>query len=446
MATTFADDMPARRWRSIHATGAAAVSGVGAKAFPLIVAVMCMFAFRDMLTGSLRYFLSLAHLGVVWFIPDLLSFLIFVYFAWVIGWQQRSPFAILLVLSFFVSTVLGLVFMQTNGFAAFSAVKLFLPFFVGAALAGRSVMELRWARWTLTAIFVASIIGLLISPHVEFPWIGQALDNFGQVKRVGKVWWSGEKIRYGGFAGESTMAAYMCIVPYILVHRQFSRLVNIALWIPIYSALQISTSKTALITFIAFVAYYLYFEFMKGNRLTAARKIAALSFATVFIPFILMIFLGGFDLTSIDPTLFSMQDRISRTWVFPFTWLSENFPVGLIAGCGMGCFTYPMGYTSMAELLVPVDNFYVATYIMMGAPFIVLVIGMVMGVRKNTHHDKLALIAMLNLYAITVQCYGPSTSTIMLAYAFSDMFLPGAVGWRRTRKTRENEHPAPATA
>lgn len=436
MATTFTDDMPARRWRrDVAKTTASAAAGVGAKAFPLIVAVMCMFAFRDMLTGSLRYFLSLVHLGVVWFIPDLLCLIILGYFAWVIAWQQRSTYAILLICSFVLSTAMGVLFMQTDGFAAFSAVKLFLPFFVGATLAGRSVNDLRWARWTLTAIFVASIIGLLISPHVEFPWIGQALDNFGQVKRVGKVWWAGDKIRYGGFAGESTMAAYMCIVPYMLVHRQFSRLVNVVIWIPMYSAIQLSTSKTALITFIVFVAYYLYVEVKKVDRLTFSRKVARLSFLTVFIPFILMIFLGGFDLTQIDPTLFSMQDRISRTWVFPFTWLSENFPIGLITGCGMGCFTYPMGYTSMADLLVPVDNFYVATYIMMGAPFIVLVIGMVTGVAKSRHYDKLTLTIMLNLYAVTVQCYGPSTSTIMLAYAFSDMFLPAGATWRRGRKS-----------
>jgi len=436
MATTFADDMPVRRWHRKAATFATA--GVGEKAFPLIVAVMCMFAFRDMLTGSLRYFLSLAHLGVVWFIPDILSFVALGYFAWVIGWQQRSPFAILLVCSFAISTAVGALFMQTDGFAAFSSVKLFLPFFVGAALAGRSVTELRWARWTLIAIFAMSIVGLLLSPHVEFPWIGQALDNFGQVKRVGKVWWAGDKIRYGGFAGESTMAAYMCIFPYILVHRHFKRLVNFAIWIPMYSAIQLSTSKTALITFVVFVAYYLYFEFRSTDRLETSRKIARLSFLTVFIPFILMIFLGGFDLTTIDPTLFSMQDRISRTWVFPFTWLSENFPVGLISGCGIGCFTYPMGYTAMADLLVPVDNFYVATYIMMGVPFIILVIGMVTGVSKGRHYDKLVLITVLNLYAITVQCYGPSTSTIMLAYAFSDMFLPPAAGWLRSRRPLGN--------
>ena len=35
---------------------------------------------------------------------------------------------------------------------------------------------------------------------------------------------------------------------------------------------------------------------------------------------------------------------------------------GLFVGCGLGCFSYPMTYTSMAVYDVPVDNFYLSTY------------------------------------------------------------------------------------
>ena len=41
----------------------------------------------------------------------------------------------------------------------------------------------------------------------------------------------------------------------------------------------------------------------------------------------------------------------------------------------------------------------------------------------------------MNVYAVTVQCYGPSTITIFVGYCMSDMFLTGTRRWKR-RQTR----------
>lgn len=431
MATTFDNFVPLRRWRP-QAAGVATQAMVSDRAFRMLVVVMCMFGFRDMLTSSLRYYLSLVHLGALWFVPDVFAFVCFGYFAWNIGWRNRSPFAILLVCSFIFSMVVGMIFMQSNGFAIFSAAKLFMPFFVGASLVGRSVCDLKWARMILTGMFVTSTIGLLLEPHVVYPWLGQALDNFGQTKNVGRVWWSGDgNIRYGGFAGESTMASYMAIVPYFIVHRQFSKLTNILLWIPIYYAVLLSTNKTALGVLTLFMIYYAIGALSGEPRRQTLQTIAKWSFATVPLTVLMMLILGGVDLTSISRSLFSLQDRISNTWGFPFIWMSQNFPAGLLIGCGMGCFTYPMEYTPMSYLWVPVDNFYMATIAMMGIPFIVFIFGMFGAAGKSRHLDKLLLMTVVNLYSVTVQGYGPSTCAVFLAYAFSDMFLPRAVEWSR---------------
>lgn len=433
MATTFADDMPARRWRRGAVVEQA--ESIGDLPFKLVVTVICLFAFRDMTTSSIRYYLSLARLSPAWFIPDLLSLGIFFYFAWHFAWIQRSPFAILLTCSAVVSTVIGMLFMQSTAFALISSIKLFLPFFAGAILAGRSLTELRSVRWLLTATFLMSIVGLLLSPYVDYPWLGQTLNNFGADKQVGKIWWANGEVRYGGLAGESTMAAYMCVIPFIVLHRRFSLWQNLALWIPLYIAVDISTSKTAMLTLIAFCAIYLVTIIRPRRELAFTKSIAKLSYLTIPLPFILMILMGGIDLTQISPTLFSMQDRISRTWVFPFIWLSENHPLMLLSGCGLGCFTYPMEYTGLAELMVPVDNFYVATYVMMGLPFLIFVIGTFVGVTRSVSVEKLILLTVLNLYAVTVQCYGPSTATLFLGYAFSDTFLRGH-GWQRLLSRR----------
>ncbi len=432
MATTFADDMPMRRWRRKPAAILDGEPIVSDRAFRLLVVVMCMFGFRDMLTSSLRYYLAQVHLGALWFVPDMLAFVSFGYFAWHIAWRHRSPFAILLVVAFTFSMVVGILFMNSNGFAIFSSAKLFMPIFVGASLPGRSVYDLKWARWVLTGMFVTSTIGLLLEPHVAYPWLGQALDNFGQTKNVGRVWWAGDgNIRYGGFAGESTMASYMTIVPYFMVHRQFSRLTNILLWIPIYYAVSLSTNKTALGVFAVFMLYYVVSNFLHPISIERKKQIARWSFVTIPATILMMLLLGGVDLTSISRSLFSLQDRISNTWGFPFIWMSQNFPVGLLIGCGMGCFTYPMEYTEMSYLWVPVDNFYMSTIAMMGLPFVVFIFGMFSAPGKSRHHDKLLLMTVVNLYSVTVQGYGPSTCAVFLAYAFSDMFLPRPADWSR---------------
>lgn len=406
---------------------------------PLTI-VFLTYGTRDALTGVFRYWLPKFHLAGAWFIPDFMSFLVVAYFVWVMAIRRQSAWAILFSISVFVSAILGWIFMASSAVALLSSVKLMSPLFVGLAFAGRSIAERKWACYFMFMLAVVSTVGLLCSPLFDYPWVGMAVETFGQTKAVGRVWWSGGAIRYGGFAGDSTMAAYMCLFPLVIVHRHISPRLVLLMAGPVGLALHLSTSKTAIGCGVLFAAYYL-LVVLPGlrkddgeRRRELTRLFAKWSFVLVPVPFILMLALGGTDLTKIDPMLFSMQDRINNTWTFPFTYLAQNFPIGLITGCGLGCFTYPMEYTQLAYLMVPVDNFYVATYVMLGVPFILFVIGMFTATIKSMDNEKLTLMALLNVYVITVQCYGPSTATIVMGYAFSDMFLNHTRQWKRRHR------------
>ncbi len=406
---------------------------------PLTI-VFLSYATRDALTGVFRYWLPKFHLAGVWFIPDMMSFVVMAYFIWVVAFRRQSAWAILFSASIFVSTILGWIFMSSSSVALLSSVKLMSPMFVGLAFVGRSIADRKWACYFMFALAVISTIGLLCSPLFDYPWVGMAVETFGQTKAVGRVWWSGGAIRYGGFAGDSTMGAYMCLFPLIIVHRHISPKLILLIAGPVGLALHLSTSKTAIGCGILFALYYVFVVLLGKRRadpareLRITRQLAKWSFVLVPVPFILMLALGGIDLTTIDPMLFSMQDRINNTWTFPFTYLAQAFPIGLITGCGLGCFTYPMEYTRLGYLMVPVDNFYVATYVMLGVPFILFVIGMFTATIKSTDREKLTLIALLNVYVVTVQCYGPSTATIVLGYAFSDMFRTQGRRWTRRKR------------
>ncbi len=417
-----------------------------ALASKLLASLFLMFAFRDTLTAVLRWSLALTHLSPLWFVPDLLSIGAFAYFTWNIAFRTRSPFGILLVVNTITAAMVGYVFMSESPFALISSLKLFFPFYVGLALCGSDITQYKFVRYTMIALMIASIVGLILAPYFDYPWTGAQFENFGNNKEVGRVWWIDGVVRYGGLAGDSTMAAYMVVFPYLMLFHRIPKWLNLALWPVIFWAIHISTSRSAMLVAVAFASYYLITEILMPSlkKYDIERKLAKLSFLCVPIPFILIAVFGGVDLTDIYSGLFSLQDRINNSWQLPFTYLSDIFPAGLFIGCGLGCFSYPMTYTNMSAYGVPVDNFYLSTYLMMGVPWLVFMVGMAMAPFRTKIRSKLVMIFILNIYTITVQCYGPSFATISVGYAFSDMFLRDKPWRRRFRDTADDKTFPPA--
>ena len=435
----------ARLWpRTDAVDGAAGQRDTSWLTLRLLVLAFSLYGIRDAFTGPVRFFAAQYKLQAVWFIPDVLSFVAAGYFIWTMALKRQSAWGILFALNVFTALILGWIFMSATGPALFSAIKMMSPIFLGFAFAGHSVNEVRPGRHLFLALSILSTIGLLLSPYVEYPWTGMSVETFGQTKAVGRIWWAGGAMRYGGFAGDSTMAAYMAVFPFALVARQYPKLLILALMVPIGYALYLSTNKTAMGVAGMFAIYHIAFNYtpLRDNGLTVQRALARWSFLLVLVPFALMILLSGVNLAEINPALFSMQDRINNTWVFPFTYMADVFPIGLVTGCGLGCFVYPMDYTPLGYLRVPVDNFYVSTYIMLGFPFIIFVVGAWLGVQKSKIYDKLLLLFLMNVYAVTVQCYGPSTITIFVGYCMSDMFLTGTRRWKRRQARPDTLAPA----
>ena len=398
-----------------------------------MVIAFLLFATRDGLTGAVRYFLSLVHLDMLWFVPDLMAFALVVVFAYQQIFVKRNPIGIMFVFAFIFSLGVSVYFMKSDVLAFVSTIKSFTPMFIGFCFYNRSITERRWVRWFLMVLLAASIVGLILNRFVEYPWAGQTITAFGVEKQASKLWWQGGEVRYGGFAGDSTMAAYMVVFIYALLSPYMSLAVNVALWPFMGWAIQTSTSKTALGIFVIYVMMFIFARLLKyPERIkTFLRRTALWSFLALLLPPVLMLALSGVSLEDLSPTLMSMADRINNTWQQPFETVAELFPVGLVLGCGIGCFAYPMQYTPMADYHVPLDNFYMTTFIMMGFPFLVTVLYQIYSVRYIKDPVRLSLITLFNLYSITVQCYGPSFATLMYGYIFSEMF---GMAWRLERR------------
>ncbi|MFG1298775.1 hypothetical protein V5F49_03155 [Xanthobacter sp. V3C-3] len=392
--------------------------------FVFLVITFLAFAVRDGLTGVLRYGLGLAKLDVLWFIPDFMSFAVIGVFAYQQIFEKRNLIGILFIANFVVGLIIGTIFMDLEMLTFMSALKSLTPIFVGFAFYDRAATEFRWARIVIFLILMASIVGVILNPYIEYPWTGQTMTSFGVERAVGKLWWTGGEVRYGGFAGDSTMAAFTIFVLYVLLSFRLSLLRNLMLWPLVVWPIYVTTSKTALGTVAVYFIIYLACQIVRNRdqNLELLRLGARLSFLLILVPPILIIAFGGFDLSGVSPVLSSMSDRIDNTWRGPFVTIAEIFPTALITGCGVGCYAYPMTYTSLSDIYFALDNFYLTTYMMLGVPFLFFVVMQIYCIRYNMDRTKLALIILMNVYTVTVQCYGPSFATLMLGYVFSASF------------------------
>jgi hypothetical protein len=171
------------------------------------------------------------------------------------------------------------------------------------------------------------------------------------------------------------------------------------------------------------------------------RSLALWSFLCIFIPIVLMIMFAGINLASVSRSLYSLQDRIDNSWQLPFVYMAKLMPTGFITGCGLGCFNYPQQlFSDKIFYWVPVDNFYIGTYLMFGPMFIVFMIFVVLAVARTMDIYKLSLVFVMNIYTITILSYGPASGLLIIGMAFSEVFN------RPQRQLSRVRVPAPAGA
>jgi len=385
----------------------------------------CLFCVRDGLTAAFRYLLDILHLSIVWFVPDGMAFVCLAGFILTACIRDKQPAAILIVLAFGFSILMSIVFFSGDLIVVFSSIKMFMPMIVGFCFRGRSFFEWRYAKLFIGVVFVISVMGVIINPYIQYPWTNfSTTDAFGLTRTAQKLWWAGGETRFGGFAGDSTMAAFMILFSYVMLSRQMSLLVNLICWPLCHWALQVTTSKTALGLFVVYIGVYLALRAVPRRRsLALARVLTAVSFICILVPPLLMLSVSGVDLGAFDSRLSSLADRINNTWGGPFLIISDIFPPGLFTGCGLGCYAYPMKYSSLVDYFLPLDSFYLATFLQMGYPFLAFVILMFFYIKRTLDPIKLLLLLTWNIYSVTVQGYGPSYATLVFGYAVSEIFV-----------------------
>jgi hypothetical protein len=103
--------------------------------------------------------------------------------------------------------------------------------------------------------------------------------------------------------------------------------------------------------------------------------------------------------------------------------MNDLMPLGYFTGCGLGCFNYPQQlFSNKVSYYVPVDNFYIGTYLMFGPIFALFMIFVMLAVARTRDIYKLTVVFVMNFYTITVLGYGPASGLLVITMGFSEVF------------------------
>lgn len=380
------------------------------------------YIFRDAFGGVVRYYTTILHVGALWFVPDVIAMLCIFLFVNRCIIRNRSILAILVLLQIVLSLGIGYFFLGTVN-ALSSSFKMILPVFVGFSFCDSDLSSYKKLLAIFTGVFYASVIGVILSKYWTMPWTGFKYESFGAVREAGRLWWAAAEQRLSGFASDNTMAGFFILICFVTTSIRRSTLWCVVCGSIAIYAIKLTTSKTTMLV-LAFYLFVLLIVRMLPDRMkfSAVRTLAISSFAAILAPATLILLASGTAVGN-KSLLFSIMDRINNSWQLPFVYMSELMPIGYITGCGIGCFNYPQQlFSNLASYWVPVDNFYVGTYLMFGFPFVIFMWMVFRSAFFVTDIYKLSLIFTVNLFTITVLNYGPATGLLIIALSFSDVF------------------------
>lgn len=396
----------------------------------------CLYVIRDAFAGAMKFYFASFHLDVLWFSPDFVAIACIVLFLKRSIVDNGSMLALLVFAQICISLAIGFFFLD-SATALASSIKMIFPLFVGFCFADRNLADYPKSLAVVTGTLYLTLFGIFLSKYWSMPWVGFKYESFGATREAQRLWWSFAEQRLAGFAADSTMAAYFILVAFVMtsIRRSIPWCLVVG-GISIY-AIRLTTNKTAMGVLVIYVVALLFVRALPDEkRLNTLRRLTIWSFASILVPIALILLLTGVDLAPGQRGFFfSIQDRINNSWQMPFVYLSQLMPIGIVTGCGVGCFNYPQQlFSNLRDLWVPVDNFYIGTYVMFGFPFVIFMWMVFRSMLIVTDVYKLSLVFVTNIFTITVLSYGPATGLLVIALGFSEVFSKRATALFQTGK------------
>lgn len=390
----------------------------------IAVVAVCALATRDTFAATIRWALSISNLTLLWYAVDLLVAVgIVLFLRTAVRSHSALPWFAVAVIAIGLFT--GSYFLSSAPLFLISATKMFLPLLLGWSFAGTDITVGRpWLVKYLTALCIIAVIGILISPYVEFPWASFKIETFGVERKGGETRWIQGQTRFAGFAGQNALAAMTVFMPLILIYKRlkpFSVAVLTALCL--VSAI-VTTSRTAIVATLLLAVWLAAARYLSPalRSVSSYRYVAIASLIFALTPIFLISFGSTVDLSRSYGALSSFQERIQLSWQYPFRYWYDARPEALLFGCGAGCFTSPMMYTDKILISRAVDNFYIETIIMFGIFSIFQIAIMISSPFKEVDRAKILAFALFNVIASLTDGYTIATLCFIAGYATSASF------------------------
>ena len=173
-------------------------------------------------------------------------------------------------------------------------------------------------------------------------------------------------------------------------------------------AIKLTTSKTTMIVLVLLILLVLVRMLPERSRFPAIRTIALWSYASIFVPFFMIVVASGRRGAAFDPLQHprSHQQQLAKAVYLPHS-AHAHRPRDRL-WCRL--LNYPQQlFSPLAPFWVPVDNFYIGTYLMFGLPFVAFMVMVFRSTFGATDVYKLTLIFVVNMFTITVLNYGPAS-------------------------------------
>lgn len=295
----------------------------------------------DVLSGALRYYLSIAGVGALAYLPKVMML---VCMALII--INRPKISHLLVALFMAMA--GCVSMA-NG-QDLAGVGLWIwtisPMFFAMLAPEKafSMLERRGARLVFLLLGVVCAVGVLINYFVVMPWVGTSVNVGGVDVHVSAASWTGGVRRLAGFGRQSSTTGLMLgVLATWLLTRFRSPVAALLLLAGSGLAIWGTTNKTTLLS-LGIVLFLSQF-----SRLISVRKVCMWTAAIVVVfPFVAYAAIAAHGKTGLDSgLLFSFEDRIYNTWPLILQGMVRNnlqwFGLGA-GGFGSATLFYPGGF------------------------------------------------------------------------------------------------------
>ena len=393
-----------------------------------------MFLISTALDGPIRYYLNQQSAAMATYLPKTLMLLAIILIA-----ARRLSVATIVGIALTLGVFLpwGMLNLPSINQAFFGA-WIAIPFLYGLACDHRVLTAHHSYKRIFALTYLIATTGVLISPFIQFPWIGYEMLINGKVVEVSRQWTTLGIDRYAGFARASFNAASQVLtLSVLLVLSIKSRMLSTFIWLAAGIAITLTTAKGPIAAWLTLTLLLLTAYTSKRSKLwrlgwsTALWGVLAVAIllpvSTVFHQYSPSI------QSTVDKLVFaSIGERL--TWMWPQSFALLQGPMEWLFGRGLGGIgTAQLQFEPTAYL--PADNIFVYLTVLAG-PLAALLILVSLTYRTAAafYLGKLpvtafsAVLALL-LYGIVANIIEEPFMAFLLGAAFS------AIGRTRRMKT-----------